>query len=499
MSISAAILIPVIAVVRALAIHHLPKITFVVLWGLVLFRLLIPFSVPLPFSIPIADRAATLLAAEGTQTLIPNIPVGTSASRINTGAVYAAAAPALSDSTPQIPAVVAVWLAGMMICALFFLGTHLRCRREYKTALPLENETVSEWMRSQRFRRPIQVRYSDRISAPMTCGIWKPVILFPKTTDWQEEARLQVVLTHEATHIKRFDIVWKWLLTAALCVHWFNPLVWVMYILVNRDIELSCDEKVVRTFGEKTKSTYALALIGLEENRFSPLSSNFAKNAIEERITTIMKLKKTSIIGIIVAIALVTALSVCALAMSSANDPPSANLLIDGEAFQSPAAPPIEETSADDPGISGEGTAPDFGNDDELLASPTGEAADSDAGHNTDSLGYSVVEGAAFGSNTKEETTWYLDSETLSDYQWWLNTDADITNFRVVITKSGVSEKVMSAEEFLELYVNNNRLENLDEYYVYEGEINILPCIILIGMREYSTALESSREIRILY
>jgi len=499
MSISAAILIPVIAVIRALAIHHLPKITFVALWGLVLFRLLIPLSVPLPINIPIADSGAAFFAAEDTQVIIPNIHVGTSASRINMDATYATAVPTLSNSAPRVSPIAIIWLAGMTICALFFLVTHLRCRREYKTALPLKNETINDWLRAQQFRRPVQVRYSDRINAPMTFGILKPVILFPKTTDWQDEERLRVVLTHEITHIRRFDIVWKWLLTAALCVHWFNPLVWVMYIFVNRDIELSCDEKVVRTFGEKMKSSYALALIGLEENRFSPLCNNFAKNAIEERITTIMKLKKASIIGIIAAVALISAFSVAVLAMSSANNSPADLSLTDGEAFQSPPAPPAEEPLEDDPGIPSEASEPDTDNDYEILDSTIGKIADSDAGHNIDNLGYSGAGAGPFGSNTTKETTWYVDSETLSEYQWWLNADADMTNCRVVITESGVSAKEMSLEEFIELYVNNNRLENLDGYFFYDGEIDILPYISLIGVRELSTGSESGSETRILY
>jgi len=157
----------------------------------------------------------------------------------------------------------------------------------------------------------------------MTYGIWNPVILFPKTTDWQDEARLRVVLTHELTHIRRFDIVWKWLLAAAVSVHWFNPLVWVMYVLANRDIELSCDEKVVWTFGETKKSAYALALIGLEETKsgFSPLCNNFAKNAIEERINAIMKTKKLTLMGSLLAILLVAGITMGALAAPAQDEP----------------------------------------------------------------------------------------------------------------------------------------------------------------------------------
>jgi hypothetical protein len=133
------------------------------------------------------------------------------------------------------------------------------------------------------------------------------VVLLPKSADRTDIARLRYVLAHEFTHIRRFDVLKKWMLAAALCVHWFNPLVWVMYILANRDVELSCDENVVRTSGEKTKSAYALTLIGLEEQRsgLSPLVSNFAKSAIEERIVSIMKIRKTSLVGILLAVVLV--------------------------------------------------------------------------------------------------------------------------------------------------------------------------------------------------
>lgn len=153
----------------------------------------------------------------------------------------------------------------------------------------------------------MQIRQSDRIKTPLTYGIFRPVVLLPKTTDWTDKTQLRYILTHEFVHIQRFDTLTKLLLTSALCIHWFNPLVWVMYVLTNRDIELSCDETVVQAFGETTKSAYAMTLIGLEErkNRLTLLCNNFSQNAIEERIVSIMKMKKTSLIGMILALVLV--------------------------------------------------------------------------------------------------------------------------------------------------------------------------------------------------
>ena len=99
----------------------------------------------------------------------------------------------------------------------------------------------------------------------------------------------------------------KLVLTAALCIHWFNPLVWFMYLLANRDMELSCDEAVVRRFGEENKSAYARMLIRMEKTKsgLTPLCNSFSKSAIEERVTAIMKLRKTSFTALCAAAALV--------------------------------------------------------------------------------------------------------------------------------------------------------------------------------------------------
>jgi beta-lactamase regulating signal transducer with metallopeptidase domain len=132
----------------------------------------------------------------------------------------------------------------LLACALFFLVTHLRCRKVYKTALPVDNEFMRQWLSEHPTKRRVQIRQSDKIATPLTYGVFRPVILLPKTTDWTDETRLRYILTHEFTHIRRFDTLTKLALAAAVCVHWFNPLVWVMYILANRDNELSCDETV---------------------------------------------------------------------------------------------------------------------------------------------------------------------------------------------------------------------------------------------------------------
>lgn len=301
MSLSASVFILIIVIIRALALHRLPKMTFLLLWVVALCCLLIPFSVPSRFSIYTLGNMAKehFSTMDTTVTAIAPNNTGTAADTINISLAKTAAA--------NISPFMIVWLIGLSACALFFVVTHLLWRKEYKTALPVDNEFVNAWQQSHPTGRKVKIRQSDRIGAPLTYGIFRPVILLPKYSDWSDETMLQYILTHEYTHIKRFDTLTKFLLAAAVCVHWFNPFVWIMYVLANRDIELSCDEAVVRALGETMKSAYAQTLIGLEEKRSGiiPLVNNFSKNAIEERIISIMRMKKTSILVIVAAVIIV--------------------------------------------------------------------------------------------------------------------------------------------------------------------------------------------------
>ena len=174
-------------------------------------------------------------------------------------------------------------------------------------SIPDNTPYIQEWLTTHQIVRPIEVRNSDFISSPLTYGILHPVILLPKKLDRNDQAALKYVLTHEYVHIRRFDAITKILFAAVLCIHWFNPLVWVMYVLANRDMELSCDAWVIRMMGAKNRSSYALMLIKMEERRsgMSALYSHFGKNAISERIEAIMKFKKTSTIACALALVLV--------------------------------------------------------------------------------------------------------------------------------------------------------------------------------------------------
>jgi len=149
-------------------------------------------------------------------------------------------------------------------------------------------------------------------------GIFKPKIVLPVGMDLQGE-KIGYILAHEFCHIKRLDALWKLLAVGAVCIHWFNPLVWIAFVLAGRDLEISCDAWVVRKFGEHAKKTYAYALIEVVEyqNEFTPFYSNFAQHAIKERVESLMKVKKATRLGIGVATVLVGILILNAFASSA--------------------------------------------------------------------------------------------------------------------------------------------------------------------------------------
>ena len=301
MSVAGGVLILFIVVIRALAIHRLPKTTFLALWMIAALRLLLPLSIPLPFNIHIGLDIFSNVVQELPSGNIASTLPGDSPPSYDTGA----AAP--SPATEHISIFVILWLVGVLLLAIYFSISYFRSMRKFRMSIPDNTPYIQNWLAAHQISRPLAVRSSDLISSPLTYGILRPVILLPKQLDRNDPVALKYVLTHEYVHIRRFDAIAKILFAAVLCIHWFNPFVWVMYVLANRDIELSCDAWVIRMMGEKKRSSYALMLIKMEERRngMSALCSHFGKNAISERIEAIMKFKKTSILVCAFALVLV--------------------------------------------------------------------------------------------------------------------------------------------------------------------------------------------------
>lgn len=303
MSFLGTVIILLIVVLRAVLINRLPKKTFLILWWIALIRLLVPFSIKSVTSIySLLQSIYSDINPVRTAQTTTFLPIHGNMPEIANGL-----SEAMVQRTESISILSVIWLAGLLLCFGFFAVSYIKCYREFRFSLPVENDILEAWKEKHPLKRSLSIRQTETIAAPLSYGVIRPVILMPKNTEWKNIYQLRYVLEHEYVHIRRLDMLTKLIMIAAVCIHWFNPLVWVMYILFNRDLELSCDETVVRRFGMDIKSVYATALISMEEKKsgLAPLCNSFSKNAIEERIRAIMKIKKTSKFAVIISAVLV--------------------------------------------------------------------------------------------------------------------------------------------------------------------------------------------------
>lgn len=303
MSFLGTVIILLIVVLRAVLINRLPKKTFLILWWIALIRLLVPFSIKSVTSIySLLQSIYSDINPVRTAQTTTFLPIHGNMPEIANGL-----SEAMVQRTESISILRVIWLAGLLLCFGFFAVSYIKCYREFRFSLPVENDILEAWKEKHPLKRSLSIRQTETIAAPLSYGVIRPVILMPKNTEWKNIYQLRYVLEHEYVHIRRLDMLTKLIMIAAVCIHWFNPLVWVMYILFNRDLELSCDETVVRRFGMDIKSVYATALISMEEKKsgLTPLCNSFSKNAIEERIRAIMKIKKTSKFAVMISAVLV--------------------------------------------------------------------------------------------------------------------------------------------------------------------------------------------------
>lgn len=306
MSASASVLIAAVLLLRLIFGKHLPRRTFTALWAIAALRMLIPF-----YAVPMTENTALY---DAMPPFVQRISVG-----------YPEKAE--SDGNKNIlPIAEAVYSAGVLLTGAFFLIPHMRFMRDVSSALPAEDDH-HEMIMPFNIRRKVCVKISDRIISPVTVGVIRPVILLPKCMDYDKKT-MDFILAHELVHIKRFDVLMKYLSAAAVCVHWFNPLAWIMFRMNCRDIELACDEEVLKITGGDP-AEYAMALISAEENK-AALTAGFGSSEIKERIGAIMNFKNKSVICIAAAAVLVAA---------------SMTVFVSADFFRSDASADTAETS----------------------------------------------------------------------------------------------------------------------------------------------------------
>ena len=315
LTIQGGVLILAVLALRGLLRYRLPGWTFRILWGVALVRLLVPVSMPSQWSVytgldRLTEQAETVQAAPSAQVSLPSGEV-LYVPPVSSPPTEPAPAPDRTETAGEAPPPVSwpalLWGAGALTLAAVFLVNYLRCLAVFRTALPLTHPAVLRWRREIPALRGVPIRRCDRIGTPLTYGLLRPVVLLPKGLDCDNTQELGYILLHEGVHIRHWDAWWKLLFAAALCVHWFNPLVWAMYVCAGRDLERCCDESVVRACGLEVRSEYALTLLKWEERRSGllPLCSPFSNKIMKERVTFIMKLKKQSAAALALAVVLV--------------------------------------------------------------------------------------------------------------------------------------------------------------------------------------------------
>ena len=298
LSISASWLVLVVLVLR-LVLKRAPKWVDVLLWGMVALRLMLPFSI---------ESALSLIPS--AETLSPEVVQFDPAPTITSGVelIDNAVNPSLSESFAAAPLASVnplyvwtylagwVWLIGLAAMLLYALVSYLRLRRRVSASIPLREN----------------IYVCDEVPSPFILGILRPRIYLPSALD---EAQRGSVLSHERAHLARRDHWWKPLGFALLAVYWFNPLLWLAYTLLCRDIELACDERVLRGMDAGQVKDYSSALLACSVPRrmlaACPLA--FGEVGVGARVKNALRYKKPAFWVVAASVAVCVVVAVCFL------------------------------------------------------------------------------------------------------------------------------------------------------------------------------------------
>ena len=297
MSISASWVVIAVLTLR-FCLKKAPKWVNVLLWGIVAARMVFPFSIESVLSlIPSAETISPTIMMEQS----PSVQTGVPALNHVINPVISSSftpAPGASANPLQIwiPVLTGIWLFGIAALFLYSAVSYWRLRRKVCEAVILRGN----------------IYQSEKVCSPFVLGIIKPKIYLPYHMDSREMSH---VIAHEQTHIRRKDHWWKPLGFLLLTIHWFNPLMWLSYILLCRDIELACDEKVIREMDNEQRADYTQALVACSVNRrviaACPLA--FGEVGVKARVKSVMNYKKPAFWIVLASVILCAVIAVCFL------------------------------------------------------------------------------------------------------------------------------------------------------------------------------------------
>lgn len=298
LSISASWLVLAVLVLRLVS-KRSPKWMNVLLWGIVALRLMLPFSIESALSlIPSAETVSpAVVQFDPAPTITSGVNIIDNAVNPSLSEHFAAA-PTMSVNPLYVWTYLAgwVWLIGLGAMLLYALVSYLRLRRRVSVSLHIQDN----------------IYLCDAISSPFILGVVKPRIYLPSGLD---EVQQQNVLSHERAHLARRDHWWKPLGFALLAVYWFNPVLWLAYTLLCRDIELACDERVIRTMDESAVKTYSTVLLACSMPRKAVITCPlaFGEVGVKERVKNALHYKKPAFWVVAASVAVCVVVAVCFL------------------------------------------------------------------------------------------------------------------------------------------------------------------------------------------
>ena len=295
MSISAGWLVLAVLALRFI-LKKAPKWVNVLLWGIVALRLICPFSIESALSlIPSQETISPEIMMDWT----PEISTGIEPlDQVVNPVISTSFAPEPSASANPlqilIPVAANIWLLGVLVMLIYTAVSYISLQRKLRTAVILRNSIFQ----------------CETVQSPFVLGVFRPRIYLPYAIEGQN---LYHVVAHEQAHIRRKDHWWKPLGFLLLTVYWFNPLMWVAYVLLCRDIELACDEKVIAELGNDQRADYTQALVACSVNRrmISACPLAFGEVGVKERVKSIMNYRKPAFWIVILAIVACVAVAVC--------------------------------------------------------------------------------------------------------------------------------------------------------------------------------------------
>ena len=330
MSITSSVAAILIILIRALFKNKLPKWAIYAVWSIVLIRLLLPFSFSSSASlfsfisakpktsqsessqnlsqIEFVEIARNSPKGELKMQVLPKDSVQPTKEEVHN--IQETVSKSSNSADPvQIHMLIAacIWVTGALILLLSSSVFYISTKNRLKSAFIIkDNSTIEKCKEIVGINQNIKVYRSGAFNTPIVSGIIKPKIILPIDCDLDNEIELQHIITHELIHIKRFDTVFKMLSIIALSLHWFNPIVWASYLLCSKDMESSCDEKVLKLLGYDMRQSYANSLLSLaiKQNRIHVTAGllAFGESNVKKRVKDIMRFKKTKTIAAIIAV-----------------------------------------------------------------------------------------------------------------------------------------------------------------------------------------------------